>query len=102
MPRFHDNGCFYTVSLSAADVIEWAASWPCYGPRRALWFQFDKRNGDLVDMPSDRAADNDPSGVLALSHDAQAWGRARLEGRRAEWRAELALAGDTGHGRAAG
>lgn len=95
MPRFHDNGVFYTVSLSEADVILWAQTWPCYGPRKSLWFRFDKSDGDVVDMSSDRTEANDPSGVLALSHDAQAWGAARLAGRRVEFRAGLALGRST-------
>jgi hypothetical protein len=96
VPRFFDNGSCFTVQLTAADVIQWAASWPCFGPRRALWFQFEKRSGDLVDMSSDKAEDNDPSGVLALSHDAQAWGAARVAGKPVAWAAELALKGREG------
>jgi hypothetical protein len=42
-------------------------------PSRSIWFQFDKRNGDLVDMvPSnweERGADG--SAMLALIEDAQ-------------------------------
>lgn len=79
MPRLQDNGCFFTVSISKAEVIDWASRWPCFGPRRALWFQFDKRNDNLVDMIE--CHDNDDSGILALSHDAQAWGLSRLHGK---------------------
>ena len=92
MARVHDNGCFFTVSLSQADVTSWAQSWPCFDARRAAWFQFDKRNGDLIGM-DESLRDADPSGVLALSHDAQAYGAARLAGRRVKFRAELALQG---------
>lgn len=74
MPRLHDNGCFFTVCVSEWEVREWARTWPCFGPRRAIWFQFDKRNGDLVDMKSGADRDCDPSGILALSRDAQLWG----------------------------
>ena len=91
MPRFHDNGCFYTVALQESDVIAWARAWPCFGPRRALWFQFDKRNGDLIDM-SPKTEGCDPSGILALSHDAQAWGAARLSGKKPAFRAEMGVA----------
>ena len=93
MARFHDNGCFFTVALSEGDVIDWARTWPCYGPRRAVWFQFDKRNGDLVDAKPDADDGCDPSGFLALSHDAQAWGEARMRGERIAFRAELSVKG---------
>lgn len=88
MARLIDNGCMFTVQLSESDVIDWAYSWPCFGDRRRLWFQFDKRNGDLVDMAD---SDCDQGGLLALSHDAQAWGQLKLAGKRVAFCAELAL-----------
>lgn len=87
MARTFDNGCMFTVQLSEADVIDWAQSWPCFGARRAVWFQFDKRNGDLVDKSDTSGMDE--SGVLALSHDAQAYGENRLAGKRVTFRAEM-------------
>lgn len=80
MARYIDNGCFFTVQLSRADVETWAESWPCFGICSALWFQFDKRNGDLVDMKQTAGADE--SGVRALSDDAQAWGELYARGTR--------------------
>ena len=79
--RFHDNGCFYSVTVTRAEVESFKDQWPCNGlPERAIWFQFDKRNGDLVDMrPSnleERGADG--GAVLALSQDAQAFGKAQI------------------------
>ena len=75
--RTYDNGCFYTVTCSKSDVEAFAKRWPCFGPRRKLAFQFDKRNGDLVDLTgNDRGMDE--AGVAALSSDAQAYGKRRL------------------------
>lgn len=72
--KAHDNGCFYSVTVSRRDVEDFKEQWPCNGmPSRSIWFQFDKRNGDLVDMvPSnweERGADG--SAMLALIEDAQ-------------------------------
>ncbi len=73
--RYYDNGCFYSVAVSRAEVEAFKATWPCSGlPDRAIWFQFDKRNGDLVDI---RPSDIDGEDLLALSHDAQAYGKRR-------------------------
>jgi len=75
--RVFDNGCFYTVQCSAADVEAFAYRWPCFGSCRAVAFQFDKRNGDLIDV-SRSTAQNDGAGILALAEDAQAYGRKKL------------------------
>lgn len=75
--RTFDNGCFYTVLCSERDVQDFARQWPCFGNVKSLWFQFDKRNGDLVDT-NQIEGEQDGSGVLALSHDAQAYGRKKL------------------------
>lgn len=80
--RAYDNGCFYSVQCCTEDVRQFKSQWPCNGmPTRPIWFQFDKRNGDLVDMvPSnweERGADG--GAMVALSQDAQAYGRKRLK-----------------------
>lgn len=54
MARLIDNGAFYTIKLSARDTHDWAhhpsKGWPCSTlSGRAVWAQFDSRNGDLVD-----------------------------------------------------
>ena len=65
-----DNGCYVTVKVSAREVEEFRHRFPCSGvPERALWFQFHKRTGDLVDM-SPCLHDCDGAGLLALSQDA--------------------------------
>lgn len=79
--RFIDNGCFYTVMLSTHDVDVFKRSYPCSGiPSRPISFQFDKRNGDLVDVTPDSGAFDGP-GLVALSQDAQTYGERRLGGR---------------------
>lgn len=67
--RYIDNGCFYSVAISKREVEDFAERWPCFGSRRALWAQFDKDNGDLVDIRGDSGMDG--SGVLALLEDAK-------------------------------
>ncbi len=74
--RYIDNGCFFSVSVSRVEVEEFKDNWPCSTlPERALWFQFDKRNGDLVDMKPDTMEGED---VAALADDCKAWGMKRL------------------------
>lgn len=74
--RVKDNGCFFSVSVSEREVSEFKAKWPCSGlPERSIWFQFQKSNGDLVDLSP---SDIDGEALLALSQDAQAYGEKRL------------------------
>jgi len=77
--RVHDNGSLFGVSVSKADVETFAAQWPCFGPRQAMWFQFDKRNGDLVDITGDPCQLCDGAGVSALADDAKAYGINKLK-----------------------
>ncbi len=76
--RAFDNGCFFTVLCSEFDVSAFADRWPCFGKRRSLWFQFDKRNGDLVDT-NQVDGEQDGAGVVALADDAKAYGIRRLK-----------------------
>lgn len=72
--RVIDNGSSYTVQMSRREVEIFKSQFPCSGvPSRGIWFQFDKQNGDLVDMPS-WAGNYDGAGLVALSQDAQAYG----------------------------
>lgn len=74
--RTFDNGLFFTVECSRFDVGAFARRWPCSGlPDRSIAFQFDKRNGDLVDL---RPYDIDGDAVGALADDAKAYGAKRL------------------------
>ena len=79
--RAFDNGSLYSVSVSRREVEDFKALWPCSGlPDAAVTFQFDKRNGDLVDITSRVGSDRwDGSAALALSQDAQAYGAKRLK-----------------------
>ena len=80
--RAHDNGSLYSVSISAADVYDFKQNWPCNGmPTAKLWVQFDKRNGDFVDMvPSNwEELGADGSAMLALIEDAQKYAKTKLK-----------------------
>ena len=76
--RYRDNGCFYSVNISAREVANFAERWPCFGRCGAIWAQFDKRNGDLVDLEGDSGMDD--SGVSALLQDAQQSARNPFKG----------------------
>ncbi|QBX06479.1 hypothetical protein H1O16_gp066 [Burkholderia phage BcepSaruman] len=65
------------MQCTTADVEAFARKWPGFGPRVPITFQFDKRSGDLVDVHGSRDA-HDPSGVRALSEDAQRYGAAKF------------------------
>lgn len=77
--RYRDCGSAYNVSVSSAEVYAFARRWPCAGfPGQGVTFQFDARNGDLLDMwPNGWDDGADGSAVLALSEDAQNYGKAR-------------------------
>lgn len=77
--RLTDNGAFFTVSCSRRDVDAFKRTYPCSGlPDTAIAFQFDKCNGDLVDIfcRKDSASFDGPA-LVALSEDAQKFGDAR-------------------------
>ncbi len=75
--RAYNNGCFFTVLCTEPDVRTFARQWPCFGNVRSYWFQFDKRNGDLVDT-NQRDGETDGAGILALCDDAKAYGAKRF------------------------
>lgn len=73
--RFTDDGAFYSVKVSDLEMWRFAERWPCSGMRGTtggMRFQFDKRNGDLVDIKGERK-EYDEGAVRALSEDAQAY-----------------------------
>lgn len=76
-----DNGAFYSVQVSRHEVSAFNRQWPCSQlPDCAITFEFDKRNGDLVDIRAGRNTSKvDGPEAVALSNDAQAFGRARFE-----------------------
>lgn len=81
--RYFDNGCLYTVQCSTRDVETFKASWPCSGlPSLPIAFQFDKRTGDLVDILCRRDSSSfDGPSLVALSEDAQQYGKSRQTGK---------------------
>lgn len=85
-----DNGCFYTVTASVDGCDNFADRWPCSGLRgKRVAFQYDKRNGDLVDMtPNLEEAGADGAAVLALSQDCQTYGQKRLKLGANTWAAQ--------------
>lgn len=69
-PSVLDGGAFVSVTMSAREVAAFKRSWPASGlPDRAITFEFDKSNGDLVDL---RPRSVDGSAAVALSEDAWA------------------------------
>lgn len=80
--RVRDLGSLYSVSVSGAMVREWIQRWPASGLHglKGVTFEFDKRNGDLVDVRyrNGNAEKWDGPALVALSEDAQAVGRKRL------------------------
>ena len=67
--RVSDRGAFVRVYVSRQEVREFTDQWPGSNlPDRAVWFEFDKKNGDLVDM---EPSDMDGEDAAALSQDAQ-------------------------------
>jgi hypothetical protein len=73
--RAFDNGSMYTVTVSEREVDDFNRKWPGSTLRGRQSFQFDKRNGDLVD----RTGEGDGSEAVALSQDAQTYGKERLK-----------------------
>lgn len=67
--RILDKGSSVIVRVSRQEVVAFNTRWPCSEiPERSVYFEFDKRNGDLLDM---EPFDMDGEAVRALSEDAQ-------------------------------
>lgn len=65
--RVEDTGRWVTVHIGLAGVMAFKEQWPgSYLPDDDVCFEFDKFNGDLVDM----CPDMDGPDALALSNDA--------------------------------
>jgi hypothetical protein len=77
--RAYDLGSNYAVTVSAAEVDEWNRRWPCSTLMGRQRFEFEKKTGDLVDHAGRYDRENVAGEeATALSHDAQAYGKARL------------------------
>jgi len=70
-PRVKNLGSSVRVTMTADDVARFKSRWPASGlPTRSMWFMFDKRNGDLVDISPGSERFDGPA-LVALSQDAQ-------------------------------
>lgn len=73
--RTYDNGSFYSVSIGEDELYNFRKTFPASGLSnlRNIWAQFDRRNGDLVDMRCNgRDCERfDGSGLSALLGDMQ-------------------------------
>lgn len=69
--RVKDSGGFYGVCFSAADIAAFNRRWPGSRMRRPFCAEFDKRNGDLVDLTG-RGSNVDGPEVTAIVEDGQA------------------------------
>ena len=72
--RVRDLGSNYSVSVSEREVDAFNRKWPCSTLRGRYTFEFEKRSGDLVDM----TGSGDGSEHVALSQDAQEYGKRKL------------------------
>lgn len=76
--RAFDNGCFFSVQCSQDDVQAFKDQFPCSGiPTRPIWFQFQKNNGDLVDIQPDSSS-FDGYALVCLADDAKRYGIKKL------------------------
>lgn len=78
--KAHDNGSLFSCTVSSQDISRFKETWPCSGlVCRNTWFQFDKRNGDLVEIEPQQPDSADGSAVLALCQDAQNYAAKKLK-----------------------
>lgn len=94
--RFFDQGGHYSVVVTETDVDRFNDRWPASELRglRGVTFQFEKRNGDLVDIEYHNGDSEqwDGSALLALSQDAQKYGETRFGKTRKGWPATYTTA----------
>jgi hypothetical protein len=70
-PRSKDLGAYIRVTMTAADVARFKSRWPASGlPDRAIWFEFQRKNGDLVDISPGSDKFDGPA-LAALADDAK-------------------------------
>lgn len=73
------GAAYVNVNVSAREVEDFMRRWPCSGLRgRALCFQFDTRNGDLVELWGARDDEDGPA-LVALSEDASNYAAKRFK-----------------------
>jgi len=70
-PKSKSLGAYVRVTMTAQDVAAFKRRWPASGlPDRAIWFEFERKNGDLVDISPGSERYDGPA-LAALSQDAQ-------------------------------
>ena len=84
--RTYDNGSLYSVAFGAEEIRDFRRSYPASGldSLRSVWAQFDRKNGDLVDLKCNGASSChrfDGAGLVALTEDMQC--HATLRGKKA-------------------
>ncbi len=72
--RVYDLGSFFAVTVSEREVDDFNRRWPCSTLSGRQRFEFDKRDGNLVD----HVGRGDGGEAVALSEDAQAYGCLKL------------------------
>jgi hypothetical protein len=82
------SGIHYSVLVLNEEVINFAAAWPCHGLdlEAEYLFDFDSRNGDLVDVtvlrcgtrPDEMRGDENGEALRVLSDDASLAGAEEL------------------------
>ena len=71
--RCRDKGSTVGINISENAVWYWKRRWPASGmPDKALWFEVEKRNGDLIYISNGRWEQADGSAVGAMMNDAMA------------------------------
>ncbi len=77
--RYYDKGSTFGVTVGEQEVYEFKRQWPASGLGRGpYFFEFDRRNGDLVDVQGPGASSYaDGAALVALAEDAQRYGKCR-------------------------
>jgi len=103
--RYYDNGAFYSVQFGQDEVRAFTRRWPGHNLHgvKSVWAQFDRKNGDLVDLKVNNG-DSEPwdgPALVALVGDMQnAAADNKGRGGKPKRRGNLAsLAEDNGVGR---
>lgn len=77
--KAHDNGRYFSVTISSDEVHAFMDRWPCSGlTGNPILAQFDKSNGDLVDLRHNKK-DCDGDAMMALVRDGQNYAARRLK-----------------------
>ena len=72
--KIKNLGSIIEVSFDAEEIALFNASFPCSGiPARDVFFQFEKKTGDLVDMSDHLREVENGAAVSALCDDAKAF-----------------------------